>query len=84
MLCGDLNGKEIQKEGICVHVSGLPRWHSAGDFRDMGSVIKSGRSPGGGNSNPLQCSCQDNSMDRGNWQAPVCKVAKKLDNLATK
>ena len=27
------------------------------------------RSPGEGNGNPLQCSCLDNSIDRGDWQA---------------
>ena len=57
---------------------------STGDFRDVGSMIKSGRSPGGGDRNPLQYSCQDDSMDRGAWQATVCRVAKKLDNLAVK
>ena len=38
---------------------------SARDTRDMGSVPGSGRSPGGGNGNPLQYSCLHNSMDRG-------------------
>ena len=32
---------------------------------DAGSVPVSGRSPGGGNGNPLQYSCLENSMDRG-------------------
>ena len=31
----------------------------------------SGRSPGGGNGNPLQCSCLENPMDRGAWRATV-------------
>ena len=31
---------------------------------DMGSIPGSGRSPGGGNGNPLQYSCLDNPMDR--------------------
>ena len=35
---------------------------------DVGSIPWSGRSPGGGNGNPLQYSCWDNSMDRGAWQ----------------
>ena len=34
---------------------------------DMSSVPRSGRSPGEGNGNPLQCSCQRNPMDRGAW-----------------
>ena len=42
---------------------------SAGDIRDMGSIPGLGRSPGEGNGNPLQYSCLDTSMDRGDWQA---------------
>ena len=30
-----------------------------------------GRSPGGGNGNPLQYSCLGNPMDRGAWWATV-------------
>ena len=33
--------------------------------RDVGSIPRSGRSPGVGNSNPLQYSCLENSMGRG-------------------
>ena len=33
---------------------------NAGDTRDMGSIPGSGRCPGGGNGNPLQCSCLEN------------------------
>ena len=36
---------------------------------DMGSVPGLGRSPGGGNDNPLQYSCLGNPMDRGAWWA---------------
>ena len=36
----------------------------------------SGRSPGEGNSNPLQYSCLENPMDRGAWQATVHEVTK--------
>ena len=35
----------------------------------MGLSAGSGRSPGEGNSNPLQYSCQGNPMDSGSWQA---------------
>ena len=35
--------------------------------RDLGSIPESGRSPGEGNSNPLQYSCLENSMDGGAW-----------------
>ena len=36
---------------------------------DMDLILESGRSPGGGNGNPLQCSYLDNPMDGGEWQA---------------
>ena len=38
---------------------------NAGDARDMGLITGSGRSPAGGNGNPLQYTCLENSMDRG-------------------
>ena len=38
---------------------------------EAGSIHRLGRSPGVGNSNPLQYSCLENSMDRGNWHATV-------------
>ena len=34
---------------------------------DAGLIPGLGRSPGGGNGNPLQYSCPKNSMDRGAW-----------------
>ena len=43
---------------------------------DLGSIPESGRSPGEGNSNPLQCSCLENTMDRGAWQGTVHGVTK--------
>ena len=35
---------------------------------DMGSILGSGRPPGGGNGSPHQYSCLENPMDRGAWQ----------------
>ena len=43
---------------------------------DPGSVPGSGRSPGEGNSNLLQYSCLENSMDRGTGQATVHGISK--------
>ena len=51
-----LNGS-VGKESAC----------SAADMMIPGS----GRSPEGGNGNPLQYSCLENSMDRGTWWATV-------------
>ena len=48
---------------------------------DVGSIPGSGRSPGGGNGNPLQYSCLENPMDRGAWQATVHGVAKSWTRL---
>ena len=39
-----------------------------------------GRSPGGGNGNPLQYSCLGNPMDRGAWQAVVHGAARVRHN----
>ena len=48
---------------------------------DLGSIAGSGRAPGEGNGTPLQCSCLDNSMDRGAWQDAVYGVAKSWTRL---
>ena len=45
-------------------------------IRDAGSIPGSGRSPGGGNGNPLQYSCLENLTDRGAWRATVHGVTK--------
>ena len=43
-------------------VKNLPA--NTGGTRDSGSILRSGKSPGVGNGNPLQHSCLENSMDR--------------------
>ena len=48
---------------------------------DLGSVHGEGKSPGEGNGNPLQYSCQENPMDRGAWRATVHGIAKELDTI---
>ena len=53
----------------------------AGDIRDPGSIPGLGRSPGGGQGNPLQFSCLDNPVDRGAWRATVHGVAKSRTQL---
>ena len=59
-------GHSLGKESAC----------NAGDTRDVGLTPGSGRSPGGGLGNPLQCSCLENPMDRGAWRAIVHGVAE--------
>ena len=46
-------------------VKNLPA--NAGDTRDGCLIHGLERSPGGGHSNPLQCSCLENPMDREAW-----------------
>ena len=55
-------------------VKNLPT--NVGDTGDADSIPMSGRSPGGGNGNPLQYSCLENSMDRRTWQATVLRITK--------
>ena len=54
---------------------------SAGDVSDMGSILGSGRSSGGGYSNPLQYSCLENLMDRGAWWATIHRVTQSQTQL---
>jgi len=64
-------GGSVSKEYAC----------SAGD---LGLIPGSGRSPGEGNGNPLQCSCLENPMDRGAWLATAHGFTRVRHDLATK
>ena len=57
---------------------------NAGAKKDADSIPGSGRSPGGGNGNPLQYSCLENPKDRGAWQTTVHGVARVRHDLVTK
>jgi len=55
----------------------VAQWdESACNAGDASSIPASGRSPGGGNGNPLQYSGLKNAMDREPWWATVQGVAK--------
>ena len=60
-------------------VKNLPA--NTGDIRDTGLIPRSGRSLGGGHSNPLQHSCLENPRDRGTWRATVHGVAQSWTRL---
>jgi len=45
---------------------------------DVNLIPGLGRSPEGGNGNPLQYSCLGNPTDRGAWQATVCGGTEEL------
>ena len=49
------------------------------NIADPGLIPGSGRSSGGGNDNPLQCSCLENPMKRGAWGATVHGVTEESD-----
>ena len=55
---------------------------SACNAGDAGSIPESGRSPGGGDGNPLHDSCLENPMDRGAWWATVHRVTKSRTQLS--
>ena len=57
---------------------------NARDIRNEGSIPESGRSPGGGHSNPLQYSCLESPMDRGAWQTIVHGFAESDMTEATR
>ena len=46
---------------------------------DMGSIPRSGKSPGEGNGNTLHYSCQGNPTDKGAWRNTAQRVTKELD-----
>ena len=50
---------------------------SACNAGDLGSISGLERSPGEGNSYPLQYSCLGNPMDRGTWRVTVHGVAER-------
>ena len=50
---------------------------SVGDVRDVGLILGSGRSPGGGgHGNPRQYSYLEHPTDRGAWQVTVHRITK--------
>ena len=58
--------------------------NSLADPRDTASIPGSGRSPGVGNGNLLQCSCLENPTDRGVWWAIVPGVTRVGHTCVTK
>ena len=61
----------------------VPGWLSGKEYiceaGDKGTSPGLGRSPGDGNSNPLQYSGLRNLMDRGAWRATVHGAAEESD-----
>ena len=61
-------------------VKNLP--DNARDAGDRSSIPGWGRSPGGGNGNPLQYSYRENPMDRGAWWATIHMVTNSQKRLS--
>ena len=55
---------------------------TACNAEDLGSILGLGRSPGGGQGNPLQYFACRIRMDRGPWRAAVCGTAKSWTQLS--
>ena len=64
---------------MALLVKNLPA--NAGDIREVGLIPALGRSPGGGQGNPLQYSSLENPMDRGAWWATVHRFANNQTQL---
>ena len=67
----------------------LPRFHSGEEFacqcrrhKKQGFSPWWGKTPWGGNGNPLLYSCLRNPMDRGAWRAAVSGVAQDQTDLS--
>ena len=71
--------RRMEKRRVMI-MKTLPRWlspkESSCNAGDKGSIPGRGRSPRGGDGNPLQYSCMENPMDRGAWWAIVHRVTK--------
>ena len=65
---------------VFSRVLGIPRVsvvkNLPANVGNASSIPGLGRSPGGGNGNPLQYSCLENFKDRGAWWVIVHNVAK--------
>ena len=69
-------GRQLESFHSALQYFRVGIWHNLGSsdgkasaysVGDPGWILGWGRSPEEGNSNPLQCSCLENSMDGGAW-----------------
>ena len=56
---------------------------NAGDIREVGPILESGRYLGGEHGNPFLYSCLENPMGRGAWRDTVHRVAQNQMTEAT-
>ena len=83
LCCLYFSGDNIKSKGVLL--SGFPCGsackESAHNVGDLGLIPGLGRSPGEGNGNPLQYSCFENSVQRGDLWAAVHGVAQSRTRL---
>ena len=88
MYCSLISLPSIMKITAVIYLPGLPRWlsgiESTCSAGDQGSIPGLGRFPRGGNGNPFQYSCLENSMDRGAWQPMGYKELDTTERLSIK
>ena len=77
MLKKKKKGRHLQQGGAEVK-----NQSSVQETRVSGLIPGWGRSPGEGNSHPLQHSCLGNPMDRGTWPVAVHEVTKNQTRLS--
>ena len=72
---GDVRGFRAAAAGEWAPAACRPPAALAPKTRDKSLIPRSGRSPGGGQDNPLQYCCMENPMDRESWWATVHRDA---------
>ena len=63
--CHSMLASCIDRPVLCSQPRSLAGKESTCSAGNLGSIPGSGRSPGEGNGNPLQCSCLEHPMDKG-------------------
>ena len=81
--CQVINWVGVAQGGLLQWLNSKESACNAGDAGGMGWIPGLGRSPGGGNGNPLQYSCWENLMDRGAWWATIHRIAENCTRLST-
>ena len=79
---GENLGVAVDHAKLLQWLSGKESACSAGDTGVVCSILGLGRSPGGGNGNPLQASYLEDLMDKGAWWATKHQTQQPLSTLA--
>ena len=79
----DIDGWQREKRPFQA-IAGIWAQSKVPAKQEMGSILRSGRSPGERHGNPLQDSCLENPMDIGAWWATVPGVQRARHVLSNK